>query len=239
MGLLDLEASSISGGLKVGQNELDELRDKLACRVNYYNILRHLYFLGPKPRIMDALIKLARCVDLKYASGNLARGAELLRKAEALTEESAALDAIQAEFARVFLGPGTPPAPLYESCYRSPEALLMQEVAIAKRKHYFDAGLVPAGPNHIPEDHLAVELEYLYFLAGEAEQFWAAGEHKMVMEALRESRRFLQQCLEWLPKLIDSALANTEEPAISGMALLTLGLLGEDMQFLIDFCEED
>lgn len=216
----------------------DELRDMLACRVDYYNILRHLYFSGPKPRIIEALVNLVGCVDLDNAASDIVEGVELLKSADALIDEqSADLERIQVEFARVFLGPGTPPAPLYESRYRAPDSLLMQGVTIEKRKSYLDAGLASAGASHVPEDHLAVELEYLYFLAGEALRLRETGDQQVAIDVLQESRGFLQQCTEWVAKMVDNALANTNEPVIRGMALVTRGLLNEDLLFLIACCD--
>ncbi len=218
--------------------ERDELQDMLDFRVEYYNLLRHLYFLGPQQRILQSLVELVQNLDLDCADEDTLSGTKLLGSlASRNIENGAELEKIQLEFARVFFGPSAPSAPLYESHYRAPDSLLMQETTIAKRRYYLDAGLISGGKNQIPEDHLSVELEYLYYLACEAKRLWSNGDDDATIAALQESRDFLQQCSAWICDMVDRAVAATEMPAISGMALLTRGFLKEDLAFLAELCE--
>ncbi len=59
-------------------------------------------------------------------------------------------------------------APLYESCYVGVEsgenASLMGEPAIKMKQRFDSKGLAIDSGIHEPPDHLAIELEYLYFL---------------------------------------------------------------------------
>jgi TorA maturation chaperone TorD len=219
--------------------ERAELQSMLDLRAEYYNILRHLYFLGPQPRILRVVVNLIHNIDLDNADSDISAGAKQLQLLDSYTfeEASSEMEKLQLEFTRVFFGPGTPPAPLYESHYRTPESLLMQETTIAKRRYYLDAGLISGGKNQIPEDHLAVEMEYLYYLACEAKRHWAAGDDEAAMDSLQESRNFLQQCSGWIHQMVEQATEHAGMPEISGMALLTRGLLQDDLQFLTAWCD--
>ena len=55
-------------------------------------------------------------------------------------------------------------APIYQSCYLFDGAPLMGAPAIRMQERLASAGLSISGEGNEPPDHLAVELEYLYFL---------------------------------------------------------------------------
>ena len=55
-------------------------------------------------------------------------------------------------------------SPLYESCYEFENAPMMGEAALKMKKRFASKGLSMENRIHEPPDHLAVELEYLFFL---------------------------------------------------------------------------
>lgn len=55
-------------------------------------------------------------------------------------------------------------APIYQSCYLFEGAPLMGPPALRMRERLASSGLSLSGEGNEPPDHLAVELEYLYFL---------------------------------------------------------------------------
>ncbi len=73
--------------------------------------------------------------------------------------------ALEAAYVRLFVScRGGIAAPLYQSCYSHDGAPLMGPPAVRMQQRLADAGLVRATGAVEPPDHLAVELEYLYFL---------------------------------------------------------------------------
>ncbi|MBW1946193.1 MAG: molecular chaperone TorD family protein [Deltaproteobacteria bacterium] len=54
--------------------------------------------------------------------------------------------------------------PLYQSCYEFENAPMMGESAIKMNKRFKSKGLSMENRVHEPPDHLAIELEYLFFL---------------------------------------------------------------------------
>lgn len=60
------------------------------------------------------------------------------------------------------------PAPPYESCYRSPERVLPQASALEVREQYRNAGLAVKRLNREPDDHIGLELEFMYYLNHQA-----------------------------------------------------------------------
>ncbi len=58
--------------------------------------------------------------------------------------------------------------PLYQSCYEFENAPMMGESAIKMNKRFKSKGLSMENLVHEPPDHLAIELEYLFFLLQES-----------------------------------------------------------------------
>ncbi|MBR1660357.1 MAG: molecular chaperone TorD family protein, partial [Oscillospiraceae bacterium] len=99
-------------------------------------------------------------------------GASWNQAAAALSD--ADLEALAADYARVFLGAGLAEAAAafpYESVYTSPKGVIMQDAWSRMREKLRERGLEISIPSaDLMEDHISVELEYLSALDGEAEQ---------------------------------------------------------------------
>ena len=147
---------------RLNRNELAVYLDGL--------ILISQIFRGPEAEL---------CADMK--SGDFRE--ELLRLADLLDEEGAGsareivsridvfpasdnlADHLETDYVRLFVNAaGGIKAPLYQSCYESEDGLLMGPAAINMRHRLEAAGLASTDPVSTPPDHLAVELEYLFFL---------------------------------------------------------------------------
>jgi len=120
-------------------------------------------------------------------------------------------------------------APLYQSCYPDPgapqaQAGLMEAAAERMQARFASRGLsLDSGLNE-PPDHLAVELEYLYFLLDSG---WSANDPMLLTEAVDFARAEL---LSWVP-VIEQRVAKTAAGSFYA-ALLTiliafLRLIGE------------
>lgn len=81
------------------------------------------------------------------------------RLAEAAAE--ATVDALAADFTRLFEGPGKLPAPPWESVYRGDGDLLFQESTLAVREAYREAGFKAAAYPREADDHVATELSFM------------------------------------------------------------------------------
>ena len=125
----------------------------------------------------------------------------------------------QTEYTRLFLGPGQAPAYPYESLYRSPRRLLMQEITTEVRQVYLERGLVMAKLYTQPEDHLGVELEFLGYL--QRKRLEEPQKSRVLAEVQREF--IYTHLLTWMDDFAKDILTNTEEPLFREIA----GLLQE------------
>lgn len=71
---------------------------------------------------------------------------------------------LMVEYARLFLGPFTLPAPPYGSVYLEQAGLLMGESTIEVSRLYQEKGLSLSEDTKDMPDHIAAELEFMYFL---------------------------------------------------------------------------
>ena len=90
-------------------------------------------------------------------------------------------------------------ASLYQSCYADPkepqrENSLMGEPAVMMKERFASKGLALDSGLHEPPDHLAIELEYLYFLL---QKGWAEND----AAHLSEAAAFVEtELLVWVPR---------------------------------------
>lgn len=158
--------------------------------------------------------------ELSTEQQSLARA---LQAFEALEDElppgepHGTLRALQVEHTRLFLGPGLPVVPPYESVYadqadgKTPGPL-WGPAAFAVRAAYEKAGLTPrAGAE--PPDQLAAELEFIAFLSQREATAAAAGDAEGVDRAHRHRISFLAEHLgRWAPLVGERTAKEARHP---------------------------
>ena len=87
-----------------------------------------------------------------------------------LADPALDVDTLARDYARIFVGPSALPAPPWESVYRDRKRVVMTATTLAVRDAYRAQGFIPARYPHVPDDHLALELDFMAALAGEALQ---------------------------------------------------------------------
>ncbi|MDO4400890.1 MAG: molecular chaperone TorD family protein [Coriobacteriia bacterium] len=112
------------------------------------------------------------------------------------------LTAIQHDYVRIFIGPGTLKADPWESVHLSDTRALFQQELLPIRDAYRDAGFLPARYPHVQDDFIGLELDFMAKLAGAAKQEWETGNHDTARERLAQSRSFLNDhLLLWVDSL--------------------------------------
>ncbi len=134
--------------------------------------------------------------------------------------------ALEIEYNRLFVGPGRPQVPPYESVYRDPRGL-MGATAQNVAQRYAQAGLGMSTDYHDLPDHVATELGFMAYLAqqeaesnGQEAEAWAGQE-----------RAFLQDHLgTWLPHFCHRVQEASRHPFYTALAELTSTFVGLDVQ---------
>lgn len=169
---------------------------------------------GSADSLASQLTVLARC--WQEPDERLGEALEAGLFADAIREEPS-VRALQAEYTRLFVGPGDHPCPPYESVYRNrePDQELGQVLGAstaAVRKWYLEYGVSVDESWHDLPDHVAAELEFAGHLA-------AGGED----DALD---RFCAEHLQvWLPEFLERVESHADEAYYTVLAGATADLI--------------
>jgi len=130
-------------------------------------------------------------------------------------------DHLDETYVRLFIADkGGITAPLYQSCYEYDGAPMMGPPAMAMKKRLEASGLAVADQLREPPDHLAVELEYLYFLL---EKGWEDGADPALLD---EATSFASSVLNaWIPGFHDKLSREPESPFYPLVAALLCALV--------------
>jgi TorA maturation chaperone TorD len=148
----------------------------------------------------------------------------------------AALQAVQLEFASLFLGAGNPLAPPWESMYRTPERLLFGQPAFRVREFMAQFGLAPVAQYRQPEDHLGLEL-MLLAAASESATSPSVGEWR---ESAKLQAAFIaDHPLGWVEDLERDAAANGQVGFYAALIGLVRSVLLWDQELLKEYVSEN
>lgn len=187
-------------------------RSPLAGELQALDILRRLFLEGPTAGVLAQFTAMPDGITLPP---NAARALAEIRNAAkvALRDPVRTLAALAAEHTRLFIGPADVPAMPYASFYLSAARLLMTEETMAVRQLYLDAGVRVAELNATPDDHVGVELEFLYFLTAAAIEAFEVGDEAAMKNSLSQRDRFLNQhWRRWAPVFSQRIVEVTTEP---------------------------
>jgi len=203
---------------------IDAQRDQLQEEAYLYQFLSRLFLTEPS---MELLTDLAGVSVPR--EDNDAIGCGLRRLGEAARQNAGRLAAWQEElaieYARLFIGPQAPPAVPYASFYLSETRSLMTDETIAVRKNYLEGGVVLKNLYQVPDDHIGIELEFIYHLIREAETATQAG-------CIDEAEKFVQlrdkfisdHFLCWAPIFAGKMREATQEDFYRAASQLLLGV---------------
>jgi DMSO reductase family type II enzyme chaperone len=129
-----------------------------------------------------------------------------------------ALQALEMAYNRLFVGPGPPEAPPYESFYRDKWGLLLGPSARDVERQYAEAGLGLTPDHRDLPDHIATELGFMAYLA--MEEANAKAEERRTWR--QRERLFLRDHLGvWLPLLCRRVEEASQHPFYTALAALT------------------
>ena len=110
---------------------------------------------------------------------------------------------LAADYASLFLGLSPRPVPPYASVYTNPERLMMQEEHDRVRAEYAAEGVERAEGFREPDDHIAVEFEFMVYLCRQASESLRADDLSRAKQYLEKQRGFLHQhLLNWIPSFL-------------------------------------
>lgn len=146
------------------------------------------------------------------------------------------------DYARVFLGAGiagNDAAYPYESVYTSPKRLIMQDARDQVVVAYRAKGLTKLETLDFPEDHIALELEFMAYLCQETQQALAVSDWWAVSVCLKEQADFLgHHLLNWVPAFCADIEKYAETGLYKAVANITNGYLRLERTILEELIKE-
>jgi len=222
--------------------ELEALATLLSNRSSTYSLLSRLYGVEVDATLLEQL----KQMNLDDESGELdvvdiQEGYRLWKDFLARTDAQTLTD-LAIDYVRAFIGAGTSghaAAYPYESVYTSPDHLLMQEARDEVRRIYVEEGLARADEFNEPEDHIAIELDFMAHLSKQTAGSLRSGDVITALAHLTRQQHFLAaHLLNWVPRFCDDALRFSKEDLYRGLAKVTRGFLELDREVIDDLISE-
>ena len=140
---------------------------------------------------------------------NMSKAASFISSQPEKAKASDYLHQLQNEYMRLFIGPQKLPAPPWESVYRSHQGLLFQESTLTIREIYRKNGFQSEGYPRVPDDSLALELDFMGRMAEKSLAALADGQDTTLAETLAVQESFVRvHLLFWIPLMLERLSAS-------------------------------
>jgi putative dimethyl sulfoxide reductase chaperone len=144
-----------------------------------------------------------------------------------------------AEYAGLFLGVRQIPPHPSESVYVSTDHMTMQKPRDDALSLYKSMGLERLEDFTEPEDHIALELQFMAYLSNKTTEAIKAGNASDARKYLDVQRDFLNDHLEkWVPKLVDDILKSGRRPFYIAVAKVTREFVAIDKEIVSELIEQ-
>lgn len=209
------------------------IKPLLATRVFAYDFLRRTFLTEPSRDYLRSLKenRLAGDFPFQEEEPGIGEGAakvqDYLNTQDVLSAEG--YDRLHWDYTRLFIGPYSLPAPPWESVYLNKDKLLFQEETRRVRLAYLKYAFLPKHYQQEADDHLGLELDFMYQLANLTLEKGAAGDQDGFKELLRDQGDFLKQhLLLWVPAFAANVRASADTGFYQGMARILQGFIQID-----------
>ncbi len=200
------------------------MKDDLKTESLALNLLRQVFLKEPDRKFLEGIGK----VELNSEQETERAGLKGMRDAVEQNESRLSdwNEELSLEFARLFIGPVHPPAIPFASFYLSESHSLMTEETMTVRKQYLEAGLALKNLYHMPDDHIAFELDFLYYLTVKSLDLLENRKNTEAERYLKLRQDFLKDhFLLWAPAFANRILESTSESFYKGAASFLLEMV--------------
>ena len=212
----------------------DTVLPLMELRVSAYDLLRWTFLQEPSQKFLQSLSEtVLQEFPFQEESPEISQGVQdiisQLKEPDFLSEET--YDRLHWDYTRMFIGPYELPAPPWESAYLNEERLLFQEETLAVRRAYLKYALIAKDYGHEADDHLGLELDFMYQLSSLALQKIKDEDYGGLVEILLDQQNFLDEhLLKWVPSFCQKTGASARTKFYQGMAKVLHGYLLIDRQ---------
>lgn len=199
------------------------MQEELQGEIFLYNLLRSVLQSEPTREMIGVL----QALHLPQSEEPQAHGLMLMVSSAQRnrSRQDTWLEELAGEFTRVFIGPLKPLVVPYASFYLSDSRQLMTDETIEVRRRYLDAGMAIKELYKVPDDHIGIELEFLYYLASESASLLQQGRHAEATTFQAMKTDFISSHMAlWVPRFAEQLAEATNEDFFKGAALMLKAL---------------
>lgn len=195
-----------------------------------YQIGRNIAASAPGRQLFVALQKTIREHDI----GNVHVHA-LAGELDLALHDASYAEEISQDYTRLFIGPHIP-APIWESVWRDEENLLFGKDTLIVRDFYQKIGLAFEKNATEPDDHMALELEFMWVLNAGLLGAMQNSDYAMIQESCHLQQQFLaEHVLQWIPQTSEILEQAAQTTFYRLFARMLISFLPMDYQFLQEF----
>ena len=198
-----------------------------ATRSEIYKLLAECYYTPDKAlsgKITDLVEKLG-LVGLQARQDINWGGKKFLKVGN--------IEELKVEYARLFVGPYTLPAPPYGSVYLESERRIMGNSTMDVVNRYRQSGLVVAEDFKDAPDHIAAELEFMHFLIFKAMEAANQGDVDYIATSFLNQQSFLEVHLgAWIHEFTSNVIDNAEASLYRNLARATDIFIKDDYHII-------
>lgn len=227
---------------KIHARDLAEIKPLLEARIFAYDLLRRTFLEEPSHDFLKFLSRenLISSFPFSEEEGEIKEG---IRQAQSdlgqydLSSEIV-FNKLHWDFTRMFIGPYDLQAPAWESTYLNKERLLFQEETLEVRLAYLKYAFLPKHFQHEADDHLGLELDFMYQLSVMVLEKCEKNEQAELLDILEDQQRFLKEhLLRWVPNFQQNVCQYSNTDFYRGMSRILLGFLRIDLDALVELLE--
>lgn len=215
-----------------------ELEMLISNRGSTYTLLARIYRTEVEQELLERMGGMSLPVEIDVPE--MSEGYRMLKDYLAHPTGSM-LTGLAVDYARIFLGAGATGnvAYPYESVYTSPDRLVMQDARDEVLKLYREEGLDRAEEFNEPEDHIALELEFMAHLCQKTTEALKDGNKGLAPGYMKKQQDFLEKHLiPWVPTFCNDIQRLAREDFYKAVARITVGYLSMEKDLIGELMDE-
>jgi putative dimethyl sulfoxide reductase chaperone len=147
---------------------------------------------------------------------------------------------LAAEYASLFLGVKKKPAHPSESVYTSGGPYTFQESRDEVLKAYLQAGVDRVKEFKEPEDHIALELQFMEYLCRKTVEALEKNEKDEARKSLKLQKQFVDDHLaKWIPQFTQDILESADVDFYKGVAYVTRAFISSEKDAIADLIKDE
>lgn len=225
------------------ENEAQSIEALLLSRSYLYQLFGIVFSGEPDSdliRILSNACTLDALDEFAEEAPEISRLKTYLASVSSFVDDEGAIGKAASEFTRALVGPGVLPALPWRAPYLSHELIMFQKDTLDVRQAYYEHGLRPSQLQRVPDDHLALECNFMGILGCELTASFECADVTAARELIVEQKSFLDRfMLDWTPLYAEGLKASGRTPfyfqfaaAVGALVRLDSTFLGEVLHWL-------